>query len=79
MLYSGDLNTGLAWYSNGWWLSDRQMVNYLNAIWIPNKIYSGIQTIIWIPDIWILDKQKFVIQMFPLFKCLIIQIPTLSN
>ena len=30
--YSGDLNTGLVWYSNGQKLSDRRMVRYSNAI-----------------------------------------------
>ena len=30
--YSGDLNTGLIWYSNGHKLSDRRIVCYLNAI-----------------------------------------------
>ena len=48
--YNGDLNTGLVWYSNGSKLFDRRMVCYLNAIWIPDKIKSGIQTAIWIPD-----------------------------
>ena len=32
--HSGDLNTGLVWYSNGQKLSDHQMVRYSNAIWI---------------------------------------------
>ena len=31
-VYSGDLNTGLVWYSNGLKLSDRRMVRYSNAI-----------------------------------------------
>ena len=35
--YSGDLITGLVWYSNGQKLSDRRMVRYSNAIWIPDK------------------------------------------
>ena len=30
--YSGDLNTGLVWYSNGQKLSDHRMVCYSNAI-----------------------------------------------
>ena len=30
--YSGDLNTGLVWYSNDRKLSDPQMVRYSNAI-----------------------------------------------
>ena len=34
MTYSGDLNTGLVWYSNGQKLSDPRMVRYSNAIWI---------------------------------------------
>ena len=33
--YSGDLNTGLVWYSSGQKLSDRRIVWYSNAIWIP--------------------------------------------
>ena len=31
-LETGDLNTGLVWYSNGQKLSDRRMVRYSNAI-----------------------------------------------
>ena len=35
-IYSGDLNTGLVWYSNARKLSDHWMVRYSNAIWIPD-------------------------------------------
>ena len=59
--------------------SDIQMPGTMvPGIWIANRLnkchlntrlrLSGIQTTIWIPKIWITDKLRFVIQMFPLFR-----------
>ena len=37
VIHSGDLNTKLVHYLNGQKMSDHQMFQYLNAIWIPDK------------------------------------------
>ena len=58
LLYSGDLNNGLVWYSNGWKQSDRWMVRYLghelnNGLLVHYSnhcLYNELLTLIWITD-----------------------------
>ena len=63
--YSGDLNTGLVWYSNSQKLSDRQIIikfhNLIKGVASLKFKYQvhlpfEYQTTIWITDIWILHK-----------------------
>ena len=75
-LYSGDLNTGLVWYSNNQKLSDRRMVLSMNTIWILDQYPNGGLNTELIFEYWTCKSLLFRCFFYSSIQMFIIQIPT---